>query len=740
MVGVTLLNLGLAPTATHRSPDFATARASMKRFCYRCHSGEIPAAGLDLSRVATETDAKKRPAIWSKVFNYVRSKHMPPEGSPVPSQADREAILNWIDGAFSTPASSGGPSIRRLNRTEYVNSVRDLLKVEFDPGDELPGDEVAYGFDNIGDVLSVSPLLFEKYLNVAEKAAAKAIVSPDGETNQIDLESFRFATGVEGARALPTGVEFYTNGIAYKTLKFQGGRYRLHLRAYGDQAGDQPARLAIEVDGQGVQMFDVPSTKAHPQDLDFELTLRAGSHRLAVAFVNDFYRADAPVGQRDRNLYVTRFAIQGPITPPEFQSESQRDLVPFIPTKETASAAIAGLFQKLTPRAYRRPATRDEVARITAVSQGALDTGQSYISAVRLGIEALLVSPQFLFIERPAPGMPATPYQLASRLSYFLWSSSPDDRLLKLASTGELKRPEVLRAEAARMLKDPKAVTLSTNFAAQWLTLRKLAAIAPDPTLFPDFDGELRRNMAEESIRFFNNLVVSDGRVLDLLDAKYSFLNERLARYYGIDGVDGAQFRKVSLEGTPRVGVFTQGAVLAVTSNPTRTSPVKRGKWILEEILGTPPPPPPPGVGVLKEGSMVDAEASLRVRTEQHRKNPTCANCHERMDPLGFSLENFDAVGKWRTRDGKFSIDSSGVLPGGKPFEGASGLSEVLMTKKDLFVRRLSEALAIYALGRGLTPADGDLPGACDVAASQNGYHFSSIISTIVSSRAFGAQ
>jgi cytochrome c553 len=593
-----LLTLGawllLAPAVPAADPVFEKdVRPLLARYCVRCHGAARPKGGLSLASIPA--DPAKARALWDKVADNLRSGEMPPAGAKRPTAVEMETWTRWLGGVLKAdcngPQDPGRVTLRRLNRAEYNNTIRDLLGVDFQPARDFPADDVGYGFDNIGDVLSLPPLLMEKYLAAAEKVVDEAMKSP----------------------AL---------------------RRRLAPRGR---------------------------------------------------------RGNAPQGLR------------------QFAS-----------------------------RAYRRPATDDEVKRLERLVRLAREQGDDATVGMKLALQAMLVSPHFLFrVEREPAGKDGriSPWELATRLSYFLWSSMPDEELFRLAREDKLRQPGVLLGQVTRMLKDPKAQALADNFASQWLNTRGLASFNPDPKRFPDYNPALRQAMLRETGLFFMHVVREDRSVLDFLDSDYTFANGRLARHYGLAGVTGEGFRKVSLAGTPRGGVLTQASVLAVTSNPTRTSPVKRGKWILDNILGTPPPPPPPDVDELKEADAL--KGTLRQQMEQHRKNPTCASCHQRMDPLGFGFENFDAVGRWRDRENKHAIDASGVLPDGSTFKGPAELRKVLLKKKDLFVRCLSEKLFTYALGRGTTAADRCFLDRIAANAAKADYRFVGLVNEIIRSDPF---
>lgn len=560
-------------------------RPVLSQYCIKCHGEKKPKAGVNLAALTESESAWKKRKIWGRVRESLEGSLMPPDGHPRPNPEQVEALLEWIEVTDEEidcvkTVDPGRVTMRRLNRSEYRNTIRDLTGVDFEAAEDFPSDDVGYGFDNIGDVLTLPPILLEKYLDAAGAIAAEAVAA--------------------------------------------------------DAGGARPPKILIRR----------PKSESEIQDCAREI--------------------------------LNRFAR----------------------------------------RAYRRPVTGGEEAQLLRLFNLALENGDGFEQGIQLAVQAALVSPNFLFrVElvgsgrrrskgsKSAPMIPVGEYELASRLSYFLWSSMPDDLLFALAQEGELSCPDVLEVQVRRMREDPKAHAFVENFAGQWLQLRNLKIASPDHGRFPDFDEPLRQAMIRETESFFASVMNGDRSLNDFLDADYTFVNERLARHYGIDGVKGDEFRRVALPNDRRGGLLGQAAILTVTSNPTRTSPVKRGKWIMEQILGTPPPPPPPDVPELDSDSKA-LTGSLRQRMEQHRANPSCASCHSRMDPLGFSLENYDAIGAWRDRDGEFPIDPSGTLPGGQSFKNAKDLKAILKTKNSDFARCLTEKLLTYALGRGLEEYD----------------------------------
>jgi hypothetical protein len=585
----------------------------LTKYCTSCHGGAKPKGDLSLEALKDEAEAKKKPEVWERVAANLRAGDMPPPTRKRPTAAEIDRVTSWIDKNMARvdctkERDPGRVTIRRLNKAEYRNTIRDLMGVDFKPAEDFPSDDVGYGFDNIGDVLTLSPLLMERYL-----AAAEQIVD-----------------------------------IAFKDAQ---NRERL-----------------------------VQRPKFNPKD----------------------------------------------------------------PKRPRKSAIIRQVIEKFAARAYRRPVTDDEVARIARFVELAETNGQRLDEGFQLAFRAILASPHFLFrVEmdrastRPHGVYAISEYELASRLSYFLWSSMPDEELFRLASSGSLRKDDTLEKQVRRMLADPKARALTDNFAGQWLQLRSLRTATPDPKLFPTFNDNLRRAMIEETERFFEAVVKEDRSILDFIDADFTFVNETLARHYKIEGVKGKEFQRVKLPDSKRGGILTHASILTVTSNPTRTSPVKRGKWILENILNTPPPPPPPEVPELEE-NQAELKGSLRQRMEQHREKPICASCHQRMDPLGFAFENFDAIGGWRDRDGKFSIDPTGTLPNGQTFNGPMELRRILKTTKQVDFRRcLTEKMLTYALGRGLEFYDRCAVDDISAAVAKNDHRFSSLVIAIVKSDPF---
>jgi len=544
------------------------------------------------------------------------------------------------------------------------------------------------------------------------------------------------------------------NGLADRVLTTTGemwfefnfphdGEYKFRTRAYADQAGDEDAKMAIRIDGKDMQRIDVKAVEKKPGIYDARFRVSAGRHKVALAFLNDYYNpGHKDPNRRDRNLYASWMEIYGPVDfKPAPPSASHRTIV-FVTPSRTLPAADAArkILLRLMSLGYRRPADKSEVERLMKVWQLVYTRERSFEKAVQVTLSAVLVSPHFLFkVEQPAPAgqiRKINDYELASSLSYFLWSSMPDRELIDIAWTGGLHKSGVLERQVKRMLKNPRVFALVRNFAAQWLQLRLLDEMAPDAKKFPDFAPKLRAAMRRETELFVASIIAGDRNVLDLLQADYTFINSTLAKHYGMKARGGEEFQKVSTINTPRGGLLTQASVLTVTSDATRTSPVKRGKWILDNLLNDPPPPPAPDVPPLE--NQAELKGTVRQRMEQHRADPSCASCHQRMDPLGFALEHFDATGRYRSRDEGHTIDASGELPGGAKFNGAAELKRVLATRYgDRFIRCLTEKLLTYALGRGLEYYDKCAVDQIMAEARQNGNTFSSLVLAIVRSVPF---
>ncbi len=724
----------------------------LKQFCFECHSGEKPEGSVNLGKYSSTDQILMDRKVWLNAVGKIQSKEMPPaEHMPHPTDAQRKHISEFLLKAANNLDCSGGVdpgrvTIRRLNRREYRNTVRDLLSVDYQPSEEFPGDDTGYGFDNIADVISLPPILLEKYLAAAEAITEKAI---DGTGGKMPLDATLVGKQLSGAGDAMGDKDriLATSGTCSTQIAAPvDGMYEIRLTGYGHQAGEDPVKVKLLIDDKEVGSLDIPVTQNEAKSFSVETEVPAGSHTLAVRFINDLWLPDEPNPERrDRNLIVQKLQIRGPLSGEGVGlSESHKRIVTVRPGgKKTRREATREVLRPLASRAFRRPVTDEELDRLTKVADAARRDGDTYEQSLQVATQAILISPHFLFrMELDPVGQEGQPrnlndFELATRLSYFLWSSMPDEELYKLAEAGKLREGDQLEKQVRRMLADPKSQALIENFGGQWLELRSLDIRTPDLTQFSEYNPALRNAMRRETELFLGSIIREDRSVFDLLSADFTFVNEPLAKLYGIGGVTGEEFQRVSLAGTPRGGILTQASMLTITSNPSRTSPVKRGKWILENILGTPPPPPPPNVPELKENEAA-VVGTLREKMEQHRANPICASCHQRMDPLGFALENFDAIGRFREQDHGAAIDNSGKLPSGEEFRGAADLRKILISARSgEFLQCLSEKLLTYALGRGLEYKDQCSVDAIKAEAAAHDHKFTSLVLGIVKSDPF---
>ena len=893
-------------------PGAGAFQTSVKPFftksCYGCHSNALQSGGLNLQSLTSGGLIEKDRDEWDKVLEKLRTGQMPPPVLPRPAEADVKLVTAWISNELARIDREAKPdpgriTARRLNRTEYDNSVRDLLGVDFQPASDFPPDDSGYGFDNIADVLSVSPSLMEKYVSAAEKVARAALYGPPqmkptlvkhepwyvdfdttpGVKTEYDLTGLSLPSALHvmhrfpvegdydiagllrGARPVgsePLQVAFWIDGKQVSELSYpipstgevsgQRKQFRTHvaagehwlsasfLRIYeglpvafhgpnpsklpsppargrggrggrggapgapgqaGGRGGTAPAPAGtlttpattatptaatpasattpataatpatpapsatapssdarVASPGLATSPVTTPTPASTPSAATASIVPPAGAgtgapagpragrgprpevasnnDELAAAAGNGVFGGGATVG-----FFVSNLEIIGPYNQAGGPSEESRKKI-FVCAEETPACAKK-IVATLAGRVYRRPATRQEVDQLTGIVAMVQQQGDSFREGLCLAIQRTLISPNFLFrIEqdrKPLPTETARPVsdtELATRLSYLLWSSTPDDELLRLAAEQKLRRPGVLKAQVQRMLKDPKSSALVDDFGGQWLQFRGLESHEPDRKKFQQYTEYTKMSTQKETELFLGYLMREDRPITDLIDARYTFLNQRLAEFYGIPGVQGAEFRKVDLTGTNRQGVLTQASVLTMSSYANRTSPVLRGKWVLENILNTPPPPKPNGVPDLDEKA-VGVSASLREQLEKHRANAVCASCHSRMDPLGFALENYDAIGQWRDKDGKFPIDASGQLPDGRKFVGAKGLTDILTSDPKVIAKAMTEKLLIYALGRGLESYDRPVVNQIVAGLAADQYRFSSLVLGIVNSVPF---
>ncbi len=735
--------------AAEVQPTFITHGIPLaKKYCFDCHSGMEPEGGIAFDGVTDDRSVLKSRKMWVRALDLIQQGVMPPADAPQPTAAEKEQLaglldktLNYVD--CSQGVDPGRVTIRRLNRNEYNNTVRDLVGVDFRPAEDFPSDDVGYGFDNIGDVLSLPPLLMEKYLDAADSIARESIIAIDPKAPKTQIAEARDLTLGPSAQRNRDVVGINSDGHVSASFEVKlSGTYRIVTRAAEQRAGDEAAKMELRVDGEKVAVFDVKARQNKPENYDQELSLTRGGHEIAAVFLNDYYD---PKKKEDRNLFVQSIQLEGPlVVDPDAYPSAHRQLVEHRPSADkTVNYAVRTNLRPFVKRAFRRPVNDDELDGYVRLVEGRITAGDTFEQAMQQALTAVLVSPHFLFRietdrqpDNPADRHTLNEYELATRLSYFLWSSLPDDELFALAEKNELHRDDVLEAQVKRMLHDEKAQALVDNFAEQWLQLRVLNEITPDPEKFPQFTPALRNDMKEETKRLFAHIMHEDLSLLELLDAPYSFINERLAEHYGLPEVKGEEFQKVSLEGTVRAGLLTHGSVMTMTSNPDRTSPVKRGKWIMEVVLNTPPPPPPANVPEL-EATKAPEGSTLREQLQLHRSNASCASCHRVMDELGFGLENFDAIGRYRETDGTHPLDTSGELPGGMQFRGPKELAVVLKQRELDFGRSVIEKMLTYALGRPVEYYDRCTQNTILEQTKANDFRFSSLVTAITRSEVF---
>ncbi len=775
--------VGLQNLVPSHTPSY---QSLLDRYCITCHNENLRTAELVLSRLDVEKISEE-PEVWEKVVKKLRTGAMPPAGMPRPDKANYESFASYLETALDRAAAAnpnpGRPVLHRLNRVQYTNAVRDLLAIDIDGENLLPGDDSRYGFDNIGDVLTVSPLLLERYLSVARKISRLAIGDPD---TQPVFETYTvpkyFVQDDRMDEALPFGSR---GGIAVRHHFPLDGEYIIKVRL-GRNSRDyirglgEPHHLDIRLDGALVKRFTIggksygrsapifssgamgdPAQETYERTADEILEVRfpakAGPRLVGVAFLMETSVPEGPARSRmtqyDLLQYkggapgVATVSIGGPYNAKgigETTSTRRKIFVCRPSTVEEEEPCARKILSTLARRAYRRPLTDKDLQTLMGFYQAG--RSQGFEAGIRTALERVLVGPEFLFRIELDPenvaantAYPISDLELASRLSFFLWSSLPDDQLLELAERGKLRDPVTLEQEVRRLLGDWRSKALVINFGGQWMQLRSLRSVSPDPETFPYFDDNLREAFHVEAELFFESLLREDRSVLDLLNADHTFVNERLARHYGIPNIFGSHFRRVKLNQEERRGLLGKGSILTVTSYANRTSPVLRGKWVLDNILGTPPAPPPTDIDIpeLQDRGEDGEMLTMRQQMEQHRVNPVCASCHNHMDPLGFALENFDGTGSWRTMDSDTPIDNSGVMPDGTQFHGPAGLQMVLGKRSEDFVATVTEKLLTYALGRGIEYYDAPALREIIREAASDNYRWSSLISSIVKSTPF---
>ena len=709
--------------------------------CAPCHNDRMASGGLNVGPFLDPSSLTKQREGWERIIQKMRTGEMPPKGIPRPA-AQIDDLTKFVQAEFEradklVKPDPGRVTARRLNRNEYSNTIRDLLAVEFRAEKDFPTDDSGYGFDNIGDVLTVSPVLMEKYIAAAERIAARAI-GADPLPKPLEAQ---YHNKDKNIRRVDASTIEATHRIEFD------GEYTVRIGLPGERAADaKPVTLGIWMDGKMLHSMQVETKPSglvyfNPySEEQVKLFLPEGDHVFRAGFINDDFvkgLSGKELYSSKGNKYLESITFIGP-----FESKTERASRKkiLICDPNSNQQCVEKIVTALARRAYRRPVTKADVAPLMKFAAMAKTEGLSTEQSIQLAIQAMLVSPHFLFrIEHdpdPAKVHPVSDLELASRLSYFLWSSMPDDELLSLAESHKLRAPGVMAAQVKRMLANERAAALAENFAGQWLETRNLDSIKPDPQKFPEWGPELRDAMKTETRLFFESMLRENRPLSDFLDARYTFLNERLAKHYGIDGVIGPEFRRVELKSDQRGGILAQASVLTVSSYPTRTSPVIRGKYVLQNILGAAPPPPPPDVPPLDEEAVGNA-GSLRQQMEKHRTNAICASCHSRMDVLGFGLENYDALGKWRTKDGKFPIDSSGTFPNGKSFTTPGEMRSLLTGNMPEFARCMIEKMLTYSLGRGLEQYDRRTVDELNRKLAASEYRFQTLVNEITGSLPF---
>ncbi len=750
----------------------AEANTVLKQYCVTCHNDRLKTANLVLNQLDAAR-VQENPVLWEKVVRKLRTGTMPPPGSPRPERAAYDLTASWLEDELDRTAqpNPGRLALRRLNRAEYGNAIRDLLDLQIDVEALLPPDDSAFGFDNIGDLLDVSPALLERYLAAADRISALAIGDPGtpagsqtyrvrGDQSQaLHLEGLPFGTvgGLTARHNFPLSGEY----------EIRVALLRTNLEAM--RGLEHPHQLEITVDGERVLLQTVGGEGESPRPgatiteksdaVDARLRVRvpvqAGPHEVAATFVRKigegtnrlrpFVRSNADTYESTGRPHVETVTVLGPFAPlgPGDTPSRRRIFVCQPENRKQEEPCARRILSQLAQRAYRRPVNAADLELLLPFYNEGRQKG-TFETGIQLALRRLLASPTFVFRTEsdPVNAKPGAPFrisdvELATRLSFFLWSSIPDDTLIDLAARNRLREPRVLEEQVRRMLADPRADALAQNFAGQWLHLRNLENRRPNTDEFPDFDNDLREAFRREAELFFTSIMREDRSVVDLLTADYTFVDERLARQYGIPNVYGSRFRRVTLgpELAARRGLLGKGGILMATSNADRTSPVKRGKWILENVLGTTPPPPPANVPLLdvKAGAV---PRTIRERMASHRQ-PGCAGCHQIIDPLGFALENFDAVGAWRTQENGLPVESSTRLADGTAVDGVDELRDALAARPEAFVQTLTEKMLIYALGRGLQHYDMPVVRSIVRESGAKNHSFSSIVLRIVRSVPF---
>ena len=723
-------------------------RPFVNDFCIDCHGPDEQSAGIAFHHYRSEQSVLDARKTWERVLRIVSLGAMPPpDHEPRPSQTQRAAIAKWIDAKLhhldcDQINDPGQPTIQRLNRAEYDNTIRDLTGLDLRPAATFPSDDVGEGFDNIGDVLSLPPLLLEKYLDAAERIADALVVldQPRPVRQRRNIADLDRTSSVESqGRGF---LEIVDDGSVTATFPFPiSGDYEIRIESIAEQQGDDSVRMGVFLDDESVAEKEIRRDKRENIE-SIELDVVEGVHALRIELLNPYEKRG-----KQRRLGIRAVEINGPLKFGGKATSSTHERIIFVHPDEdrTARDCARQILGRFASQAFRRPIRRPKLDRLVELVVSRMDShNESFEQAIHSALQAVLVSSEFLFrVEQPvtssegATSARVDDFDLASRLSYFLWSSMPDDELQALAAEGRLQQDNTLSAQVTRLISDERSRALVDNFASQWLNLRNLEDVRPDRRRFRSWTPALGLDMRRETEMVFETIMREDRSIMEFLDADFTFVNQRLARHYDIEDVVGDGFQRVSLLETPRRGILTHAAVLTLTSYPTRTSPVIRGKWVMENILGTAPPPPPEDVPELEETARSNRRLSLREQLALHREDPGCATCHITMDAIGFGFENFDAIGRWRDRDGRFAIDASGELPDGSTFAGPIELIAILRTRREQFCETLVRRMLVYALGRGLEYYDQCVVNDVIDELKRHDFRFSALVNGIVQSDAF---
>ena len=755
-LSLTLMSIFTGQLAAAETSYLKDVRPLFETYCFSCHGAEKQKADLNLEQIKDEATK-----LWRGVIDQIHIFEMPPKKAmKQPTAEERDRMIAGLNGLkkYDGPPDPGRVTIRRLNRTEYDYTIRDLFGLDLRTArSAFPSDDVGEGFDNIGDVLSLPPILLEKYLEAATAILDQAIVA---QPINISLTGAQLPA-THGTEKLPAqsepGTREFTQAgeLTLNVAIPEENKYTFRASVGASQAGKDPVMLVLKVNNQVVKEFKISGTLKDPKGISHSIPLTKGAHRLTLAFTNPY--SDPPIpkeqlkpGQKQptpamRKVNIERVDMTSPNAKTAKVPINKRIFIVEPSAELKPRDAAKNILGNMASLAFRRPASTEQVERLLSIFDLAINDDETYEEAIKYALKAVLVSPSFIFRlenDRKAT-LPNNTYQLddyeiASRLSYFLWSSMPDQELFDLAKQGKLKDPQVIAKQTLRMLNDDKARALGETFGEQWLTLRSLETVQPDPKKFPTYNKALRQSMHEESRLYFDYVMKENRPLLEFIDSDYTFLDERLAKHYNISNVTGANMRKVTLTDRNRGGVLSMASILTVTSQPGRTSPVKRGHWVLEQIIGEPPPPPPPAVEPLpEEGAQGTAGLTLRQRMEKHRQDPVCASCHTKMDAIGFGLENYDAIGRWRTQDSNLPLDTAGTLPGGISFKNPQELKKVFLDRKESFTQSITEKMLIFALGRGLHDYDDSVVQQIAKTVAKDNFRFHTLITSITASFPF---